>query len=61
MQTIAQGELYAYTHGKHTQTFARIPVVVPCMGRRIVLLDRVSIKGENGTESDGGTEGTPST
>jgi len=40
---------------------ARLPVFVPCMGRRIVLLYRGVPEGEDGTDSDGGPEGTPST
>lgn len=37
------------------------PVSVSCMARRTVLLDKGAPKEEDGTDSDVGTEGTPST
>lgn len=60
MQAIAQGEFHEYTQRKRPRDLAWLPLFV-LMGRRTLLFTGCSPEGEDGTDSDVGTEGTPST
>ena len=60
MHAIGQGQLHA-THGKKPRAFALLRFLCPAWREGLASVTKGAPKEEDGTDSDVGTEGTPST